>query len=115
MLRRRRDALRQLRGLGQRVGIAGNQPERAGAALEQLGLAADFIVSSAALGVEKPTMEFFVKLAARADLPAREIAYVGDRLDNDILPARAAGMATVTLSDLVGLPDALSRFNDRQR
>ena len=29
--------------------------------------------------------------------PAHRIAYVGDRLDNDVLPARAAGMVAVFL------------------
>jgi len=28
-------------------------------------------------------------------LPAEQTAYVGDHLDNDILPARAAGMTAV--------------------
>ncbi|MBN8901527.1 MAG: HAD family hydrolase, partial [Rhodospirillales bacterium] len=32
-----------------------------------------------------------------AGVPAAEIAYVGDRLDNDVLPARAAGMTAVFL------------------
>lgn len=82
--------LRQLRALGFRIGIAV-------AALESLGLAADFIVSSALLGIEKPSPDFFTQLAAMADMQPREIAYVGDRLDNDILPARAAGMLTVFL------------------
>jgi len=28
-------------------------------------------------------------------LPTEEIAYVGDRVDNDVLPAKAAGMTAV--------------------
>jgi FMN phosphatase YigB (HAD superfamily) len=28
-------------------------------------------------------------------MPAPEIAYVGDRLDNDVLPAKAAGMFAI--------------------
>ena len=82
---------------GYRIGIAGNQPAGAVAALQSLDLAADFIASSASLGVAKPSARFFAKLIAMADMPPHDIAYVGDRLDNDILPARAAGMMTVFL------------------
>jgi FMN phosphatase YigB (HAD superfamily) len=89
--------LRALRALGYRVGIAGNQPKGAHAALEALRLPADFIAVSAALGVTKPSAAFFEKVADKSGFAAREIAYVGDRLDNDILPARAAGMATIFL------------------
>src|SRR5205085_1058628 len=89
--------LRRLRALGYRVGIAGNQPKGAVAALETLNLSADFIAVSAALGVTKPSAAFFEKIAEMSRVAVREIAYVGDRLDNDILPARAAGMATMFL------------------
>jgi len=125
--------LRRLRALGYRVGIAGNQPKGAVAALETLKLPADFIALSGALGVTKPSAAFFEKIAAMSGVPVREIAYVGDRLDNDILPARAAGMATIFLlrgpwakvqarspeaalasahvASLAEIPDALTRLN----
>jgi FMN phosphatase YigB (HAD superfamily) len=124
--------LRELRARGYRIGIAGNQPAGAVSALQSLDLAADFIASSTSLGVEKPAADFFAKLAVMAGLAASEIAYVGDRLDNDILPARAVGMLTVFLErgpwakfqsgkpeaalahirlpDLTGLPAALASF-----
>ena len=89
--------LRRLRALGYRVGVAGNQPKDAVAALEALNLSADFIAVSATLGVTKPSAAFFEKVAEMSCVAVREIAYVGDRLDNDILPARAAGMATIFL------------------
>ena len=125
--------LRRLRALGYRVGIAGNQPKGAVAALETLNLSADFIAVSAALGVTKPSAAFFEKIAGMSGVAVREIAYVGDRLDNDILPARAAGMATMFLlrgpwakvqarsaeaalasahvASLAEIPDALTRLN----
>jgi FMN phosphatase YigB (HAD superfamily) len=34
-------------------------------------------------------------VAAATPCPAERIAYVGDRLDNDLIPAKAAGMRTV--------------------
>lgn len=45
----------------------------------------------------KPNPEFFARLIAAAGVPAEAILYVGDRLDNDALPARSAGMRTVFL------------------
>jgi HAD superfamily hydrolase (TIGR01549 family) len=87
--------LRRLRAAGYKIGIAGNQPRQAEAALAAAGVAADFIASSANWGVEKPSPGFFARLAAAAKVPSGEIAYVGDRLDNDVLPAREAGMAAI--------------------
>jgi HAD superfamily hydrolase (TIGR01549 family) len=87
--------LTALRAAGFRVGISGNQPEAAETSLTALGVPADFIASSARWGVEKPDPGFFAKVAEAAGVPAAAIAYVGDRLDNDVLPAKAAGMRGV--------------------
>lgn len=38
-----------------------------------------------------------MRVIEEAGLPARSILYVGDRLDNDVLPARRAGMRTAFL------------------
>ena len=46
-------------------------------------------------GAAKPGPEFFTALIAECGLPAGQIAYVGDRLDNDIQPALKAGLVTV--------------------
>jgi len=45
--------------------------------------------------VAKPNAAFFDKLAAASGHDRHEIAYVGDRLDNDIAPASQAGLVTV--------------------
>lgn len=84
-----------LRAAGVRVGLAGNQPESIEPALAEMGLAVDVIASSASWGVEKPSPEFFARVVEAAGVPAERIAYVGDRLDNDVLPARDAGMFAV--------------------
>jgi FMN phosphatase YigB (HAD superfamily) len=89
--------LRILRERGYLLGVAGNQPAAAHQALRALGLDFDLIASSAAWGVEKPSSAFFKKLESVANVPASEIAYVGDRLDNDVLPSRDAGMISVVL------------------
>jgi FMN phosphatase YigB (HAD superfamily) len=62
-----------------------------------MGLPVDVIASSAGWGVEKPAPAFFTRVAEAANTAPERIAYVGDRLDNDVLPARAAGMVAVFL------------------
>ena len=89
--------LESLREAGYRVGLVGNQPEGAEQALQRLGLPFDMLASSAGWGVAKPDPAFFARIAETAGLPAGEIAYVGDRLDNDVLPAKKAGMVAVFL------------------
>jgi HAD superfamily hydrolase (TIGR01549 family) len=87
--------LAALRERGLKVVIAGNQPREAEGALARLGLPADVIATSGEWGVAKPDPGFFSRVCEVAAEPAANIAYVGDRLDNDVLPARAAGMTAV--------------------
>jgi HAD superfamily hydrolase (TIGR01549 family) len=127
--------LNSLRKRGYKIGIAGNQPCSAEKALGDCGFDVDFIASSARWGCEKPSPEFFARLIETAKLPACEVAYVGDRLDNDVLPAVQAGLiavfikrgpwariharrpeiaqATIVVDTLAELPDALTRFAPR--
>lgn len=123
--------LARLRQAGIWVGVAGNQPQAVEQALRRAGVPADIIGSSASWGVEKPCPRFFQQiLAAAPDLLPAEIAYVGDRLDNDVRPAQQAGMRAVflrrgpwallhsgesvtpdiTLDGLDALPDILRRY-----
>lgn len=81
----------ELKAHGYRVGVAGNQPAVIGA----LDLPVEFIASSERWRVEKPSPEFFARVIDASGVGAHEIAYVGDRLDNDVLPAIAAGMVAV--------------------
>jgi len=90
-------ALRALIAAGYRVGIVGNQPARAEAVFNGLGLALDFVASSASWGLAKPDPAFFARIAEELRLPPGEVAYVGDRVDFDVLPAAEAGMFTVHL------------------
>lgn len=87
--------LTRLEAEGYVVGLAGNQPERAEEALHDIGLPVQFVAASRRWGVEKPSAEFFAKVVEAAGVPAGDVAYVGDRLDNDMLPALEAGMVAV--------------------
>ncbi|WP_337590216.1 HAD family hydrolase [Mycobacterium kyorinense] len=91
-----RSTLSGLQAAGIWVGIAGNQTTRAGALLRALDLPTDFIATSDDWGVEKPDVMFFEKLAEAAPTDDRsQIVYVGDRIDNDLRPAKAAGLKTI--------------------
>ena len=52
--------------------------------------------SSGRWGVEKPAPEFFERIVAASGFAADEIAYVGDRVDNDVVPALAPGWSPST-------------------
>ncbi|MBA2624756.1 MAG: HAD family hydrolase [Acidimicrobiia bacterium] len=83
---------------GLTVGIAANQPAHREAVVRRLFPGVDMVLLSGALGVEKPAPEFFDRaLAALSIDDPAEVAYVGDRLDNDVLPALEAGMVGVHL------------------
>jgi FMN phosphatase YigB (HAD superfamily) len=124
------DCLERVRALGYRVGIVGNQTEALEAWARESALPADVISSSASLGVRKPDRAFFERVSGLVGAPPSRVAYVGDRVDNDVLPAAAAGMvavhvrrgpwgrlqrtpaeAALGLDDLASLPDALASLS----
>jgi FMN phosphatase YigB (HAD superfamily) len=126
-------ALTALAEGGYQLAIAGNQPRRAETALTVAGLPVEFVASSDSWGVEKPALAFFERLLHEAGLDAAEVAYVGDRIDNDVVPAAEAGLvsvfirrgpwgylhasepgaarAAIRIGSLLELPDALARWN----
>lgn len=100
------DVLRQWHAAGVCLGIASNAQaytlQELDAVLCPSGLepaifAPDLVLWSWQLGYSKPDPYFFqtllARLAARGLAPG-EVLMVGDRADNDIAPARAAGMMT---------------------
>jgi FMN phosphatase YigB (HAD superfamily) len=111
-----------LRARGLRLGAAGNMR-----AVHEDFLRAhvDFVGSSERWDVWKPDAAFFEHVVEEAGVPAAEILYVGDRVDNDVLPALVAGLqavrirrgahvavespaGTVTVSSLEELPEVLT-------
>jgi HAD superfamily hydrolase (TIGR01662 family) len=123
--------LARLRADGYLVGVAGNQT----AALERWarneGLPVDVIGSSARWGVSKPEPAFFARVVSEAGCEPDEVAYVGDRVDNDVVPAAEAGLvavhvrrgpwgylqrgaerAHVRVDSLAELPEALAALRD---
>ena len=95
------DALSSIQGMrakGFRLGVVANQPDVRGEQLRLLGVDVEVMAMSEGIGVAKPDAAFFdraLHLMGGAD-PA-QVAYVGDRVDNDVVPAIAAGLRAVWL------------------
>jgi HAD superfamily hydrolase (TIGR01549 family) len=87
--------LAELRARGFYLGVAGNQSHELETWIRGQGLDVDLVASSARWGVEKPSPAFFARIVSESGFEAAEIAYVGDRVDNDVEPAHAAGMLAV--------------------
>jgi HAD superfamily hydrolase (TIGR01509 family) len=84
--------LARLREEGYRICASGNSP----AFVEgDLRVHFDAVGSSESWGVHKPDPAFFAQVAELAGAEPGKIAYVGDRVDNDVGPAIAAGMVGV--------------------
>jgi FMN phosphatase YigB (HAD superfamily) len=115
--------LAALHARGLRLGAAGNMHAHHE---EFLRAHVDFVGSSERWGVEKPDTGFFEHVVEAATVPADEILYVGDRVDNDVLPALASGLhavrirrgahaavaspaGTVTIDSLADLPEVVAR------
>lgn len=128
-----RSCLSGLRGQGLFVGVAGNQPTQAAEQFAALALDVEVIGISALWGVEKPAPEFFARCVESARRPPEQVLYVGDRIDNDVLPALESGLRVAflrrgpwgylqrndqvlerclfRLDSLTGLPDLVAGYN----
>ncbi len=87
----------ELRSRGLTVGLAGNQSEALEGWAREAGLPVDLVAGSASFGARKPDPLFFRRLVELARVAPAELAYVGDRVDNDVVPALAAGLVAVHL------------------
>ena len=93
------DALATLATLRERgfgVAITANQPAIRDEQLRRLGVEPDAMAMSDAMGVAKPDPAFFARSLELMGSPdPADVAYVGDRVDNDVLPAAAAGLRSI--------------------
>jgi HAD superfamily hydrolase (TIGR01549 family) len=126
-------AMRALREAGYRLGVAANQPITTEDLVAGLPVEIELIASSGKWGVAKPDPGFFERIGRELDLPLDRIAYVGDRVDNDVRPVAALGMtaihvrrgpwgcahadqardagAAATIDSLLELPEVLARID----
>lgn len=89
--------LKHLVKMKYKIGIIANQSAGAKERLEGWGLLQyiDVVVSSMEEGVAKPSKEIFRRALKRAGCRPENAVMIGDRLDNDIMPAKKMGMKTI--------------------
>lgn len=82
-----------------RLGIIANQSSSIRELLKEWGIESYFqlIILSEEVGLSKPDTTIFTLALQKANIPADRVVYVGDRYDNDILPAKSLGMWTVRI------------------
>lgn len=90
------ECLKKLHG-HYKLGIIANQSLGSKERLEKFGILEyiDVVVASAEEGVVKPDKRIFEIALERAGCEPEGAAMVGDRLDNDIVPANEIGMYTI--------------------
>ncbi len=91
------DTLSYLKSKGYRLGVIANQPIGTKDRLEKWGILGffDIVIASAEAGVSKPSPRVFLMAIEASGCDASQCVMVGDRLDNDMKPAKALGMKTV--------------------
>lgn len=80
-----------------KIGIIANQSPGTADRMKDYGLLQylDLIVASAEEGIEKPDLRIFELALKRAGCLPENAVMIGDRLDNDIIPAKQMGMKTI--------------------
>ncbi|HEY7451098.1 MAG TPA: HAD family hydrolase [Candidatus Limnocylindria bacterium] len=106
-----RPAMAALRAAGHWLAIFGNQPAHRSGELRALRLPVEVIAMSSEMGVAKPDPAYFAAILDRLGRPSPgAVVHVGDRVDNDVLPAAAGGLRSVWIrrgpwGRIQGLPD----------
>ena len=80
-----------------KIGIIANQLPGTQERLNKMGIGKyiDLTVSSAEAGIAKPDPAIFRLALKRSNCAAENSVMIGDRLDNDIIPAKRLGMHTI--------------------
>lgn len=80
-----------------KIGVIANQIPGTADRMKSYGLYPylDLIIASAEEGVEKPDLRIFEIALERAKCRPENAVMIGDRIDNDIVPAKQKGMITI--------------------
>ena len=86
------------------IGIIANQPLGTSERLENLGVRKyiDLVIASAEEGVSKPDRRIFEIALERSGCKPENAVMIGDRIDNDIVPAKQLGMKTIWIKQGFG-------------
>jgi putative hydrolase of the HAD superfamily len=93
------EVLDALKARGLRLGLAANQPLRALESMAKHGIGQHFENEgiSAVYGYRKPDIRLFLRACQDLAVKPAECIMVGDRIENDIVPAKLLGMRTVLI------------------
>lgn len=80
-----------------KIGVIANQVLGTSERLQKFGILKyiDLVVSSAEEGVSKPDPQIYLLALKKANCAPEQALMIGDRIDNDIIPAASVGMRTV--------------------
>ncbi|TSA21299.1 MAG: HAD family hydrolase [Actinomycetales bacterium] len=89
--------IEELKASGLKIGLVANQPKSAVDSLKRDGIfdLVDFLGISAVVGLEKPNPRIFELALTELGTKAAETIHIGNRLDTDVIPAKALGFKTV--------------------
>ncbi|OCL01713.1 HAD-like protein [Glonium stellatum] len=110
------ELFRQLKALGKQIIIITEGPKDAQKwTVEQLGLApyVDVLVTSNEVGLAKDA-GLFGEALQRCGIKSEEMVYVGDRLEKDVVPAKAVGVLAVLFDEQDKHRDRRVREGDRE-
>lgn len=93
------DVLKTIRARGLKLGLAANQPLRALESLNEHGIGHYFANDgiSGVHGFRKPDVRLFLRACEDLGVAPDSCVMVGDRVDNDVAPAKLLGMRTVLI------------------
>lgn len=105
--------LKELSSRGYKLAVIANQAKGTEDRLTKWNLIKyfDFVLASFEEGVSKPDPEIFMRALKTANVEANRCVMIGDRIDNDVLPAKKIGMKTILVKQGVVAPyQALPSF-----
>ena len=97
------ECLKELSGK-YKIGVIANQSLGTAKRLEEFGILKyiDLVIASAEEGVAKPDRRIFEIALERSHCAPENAVMIGDRIDNDIVPAKRLGMDTIWIKQGFG-------------
>lgn len=98
-----------------KIGIIANQTLGTQNRLQNHGILQyiDLVVASVEEGVAKPDLRIFEIALGRSGCPPESTVMVGDRIDNDIVPAKRMGMRTIWVKQGYGKYWAIQKEEEK--
>lgn len=96
------------------IGIIANQSLGSEERLNAWGVGQyiDLVVASAEVGISKPDLNIFKLALQKAGCKPDEAFMIGDRLDNDIIPAKTIGMNTIWIKQGFAAYKSIANSNE---